>query len=300
MPNSILFPSQLFEPKAVDYDFADQFAAASETCASVALVNQDQMEEGRFDRAVAHVDIPPGSRAVYRGWMLSVADYAKLHAALAARDLHLVNTPAQYEHCHHLPASYNVIEQRTARSVWTSGGGVPPIGEIMDMLRVFGDGPVVLKDYVKSQKHRWKEACFIPCASDEAAVKRVVDSFADYLDGSPTGGLVFREFLELDSVGVHSKSGMPLTNEYRLFFFDGAPLVSAPYWDEGSYDANAAPVEELVGIAEQVQSCFFTMDVARKKTGEWAIIELGDGQVAGLLDTIAPQAFYEALVARGC
>jgi hypothetical protein len=298
MPNAILFPSQPFEPKAVDYDFADQFEAARESGATVALINQDQMEEGRFEQAVARIGLPPGSSAIYRGWMLPVAEYAKLYSALRGRDIQLINTPDQYEHCHHLPASYNVIEQRTAKSVWTSGGGAPPIDEVMDLLEIFGDGPVVLKDYVKSQKHRWEDACFVPHANDQTAVKRVVDNFAEYVDRSPTGGLVFREFLELDSVGVHSKSGMPLTNEYRLFFFDGAPLVSAPYWDEGTYDAQAAPVDEFVAIAEQVQSRFFTMDVARKRTGEWAIIELGDGQVAGLLDTIPPAQFYSAIVAR--
>ncbi|MGH2386983.1 MAG: ATP-grasp domain-containing protein [Chloroflexota bacterium] len=40
------------------------------------------------------------------------------------------------------------------------------------------------------------------------------------------------------------------------------------------------------------------MDVARRTDGEWTIIELGDGQVAGLPESADGLAFYAALKAR--
>jgi hypothetical protein len=40
------------------------------------------------------------------------------------------------------------------------------------------------------------------------------------------------------------------------------------------------------------------MDVARRRDGEWIIVELGDGQVAGLPDSADPRAFYAALKDR--
>src|SRR5229473_676838 len=38
------------------------------------------------------------------------------------------------------------------------------------------------------------------------------------------------------------------------------------------------------------------MDVARRSDGSWLIVELGDGQVAGLPENAAIPAFYESLI----
>ena len=61
---------------------------------------------------------PTPTEAIYRGWMLSAARYADLHAALAAKGVRLINDPAAYRTCHHLPESYPFIAARTPRTVW--------------------------------------------------------------------------------------------------------------------------------------------------------------------------------------
>src|SRR5215213_6453612 len=109
------------------------------------------------------------------------------------------------------------------------------MGVVMALLLPFGDAPLVLKDYVKSQKHAWAEACFIPSAADRGSVERVVRRFIELQDAELTGGLVFREYVQLRQIGTHSRSGMPLTREYRLFFLDGTLLQLAEYWAEGDY-----------------------------------------------------------------
>ena len=43
---------------------------------------------------------------------------------------------------------------------------------------------------------------------------------------------------------------------------------------------------------------FFTMDIAERADGSWMIIELGDGQVAGLPERLLPVDFYRALASR--
>jgi hypothetical protein len=83
-----------------------------------------------------------------------------------------------------------------------------------------------VKDYVKSRKHEWLEACFIPDAGDRAAVERVVGVFVDRQGEDLAGGLVFREYVELRRVGAHPVSGLPLGREYRLFFLDGRLLAA--------------------------------------------------------------------------
>lgn len=37
------------------------------------------------------------------------------------------------------------------------------------------------------------------------------------------------------------------------------------------------------------------MDIVKKKDGEWIIVELGDGQVVGLLENVDKVMFYKQL-----
>jgi hypothetical protein len=88
---------------------------------------------------------------------------------------------------------------------------------------------------------------------------------------------------------------MPLTKEWRIYFLDGVPTLTAEYWETGDYGNVAPTLARYVELAQRVRSRFFTMDIARKIDGDWTIIELGDGQVAGLPERADVVAFYRAL-----
>jgi hypothetical protein len=124
----------------------------------------------------------------------------------------------------------------------------------------------------------------------------VVRRFIELQGDDLAEGLVFREFVEFEPLGTHARSGMPLTREYRLFFADGEPVSVLPYWDEGDYTGAEPPLDEFRAVAAKVPNRFFTMDVARTVDGNWLIVELGDGQVAGLPDHADVDAFYRALL----
>ncbi len=66
-------------------------------------------------------------------------------------------------------------------------------------------------------------------------------------------------------------------------------------WDEGEYGNTKPELQKFIEIAQRIESNFFTMDIAKKKSGEWIIIELGDGQVAGLPDNSNKLEFYSNL-----
>jgi hypothetical protein len=104
--------------------------------------------------------------------------------------------------------------------------------------------------------------------------------------------------VEFAPLAVHSRSGMPLTKEFRLFFLDGELIYCVPYWEEGDYAGQTPDVDRFLSVARKVQSRFFTMDIAERRDGAWLIVELGDGQVAGLPDNAGPTEFYRALKAR--
>ena len=92
---------------------------------------------------------------------------------------------------------------------------------------------------------------------------------------------------------------MPLTKEFRLFFLDGEPVFWTEYWEEGDYAGIAPPVDRFAAVAAAVKSRFFTMDIAKRRDGEWMIVELGDTQVAGLSENADVDAFYRAISDRG-
>ena len=296
----IVFPSDPLEPRQADDSYATEVAAARAAGHEVALMSFEVLVNERDPvRAVRRV--PDQARpvpAIYRGWMLRPEQYAGFHAGLASRQVTLINSPAAYLHTHHLPESYAVIQASTPRTVWMPGG--PPIdfAAAHRILESFGDKPLIVKDYVKSRKHEWREACFIPSAADVPAADRVVRRFVELQGEDLAGGLVFREYVAFEPIGTHPRSGMPLTREHRIFWLDHRPLLVANYWSEATYDDIAAPVTSFRDTAARVQSRFFTMDVARTTSGDWLIVELGDAQVAGLPSDDLADAFYRALAAQ--
>lgn len=233
--------------------------------------------------------------AIYRGWMLKPKHYAALYEALKAKGVCLINNPDAYRHCHYLPESYAVIESFTPKSVWLKLDGPPTTEALVTTLQPLGDGPIIVKDFVKSQKHYWHEAFFIPAAADHANVERVVNRFLALQGGDLNEGLVFRQFVEFEPLAMHSRSGMPLTKEYRVFVLDGVPLCVTPYWEDITYQDELPSLDPFQSIMKRIESRFFTMDIARRKDGEWMIVELGDAQVAGLPEHADVQQFYHAL-----
>jgi len=189
----IVFPAHPATPRQPDPAFEEEVTAARAAGFTVGFASLEIHFAGEVG-----LRVPAGSgEALYRGWMLRVEDYARLEEALAARGYRLVNTTAAYQHCYLLPEWYAAIgEGNTPRSIWFPGRIFDMADVAARVREAFGDAAVVLKDYVKSRKHEWFDACFIRSAGDVAEVGRVVSNFLRLQGDSLVGGLVFREFVE--------------------------------------------------------------------------------------------------------
>lgn len=293
----LLFCSNPLNPYSPDSVYADEVVVAQSMGIDHSLINFEALVNA-CDTENAVRRIAPSSEngevGVYRGWMLGEEQYASLYEALADRRVMLVNTPVQYGYCHFLPRWYDKLEGYTPRSVWTQAGDTS-LARLMVLLQEFGDRPVIVKDYVKSRKHEWLEACFIPSAAAAEAVERVTRRFLELQGDDLNGGLVFREFVHLEPLGSQSKSGMPLTREFRLFFLDGEVIQVSRYWEQGDYTGEAPPLAHFARLAAFVESRFFTMDVAKTTAGEWLVVELGDAQVAELPEDADAYDFFARL-----
>jgi ATP-grasp domain, R2K clade family 3 len=296
----VIFCSDVFNPRQPDDAYLQEAQAVASVGGSYDVISYEALvNEGNPVKAVRMVSAAVDRlTAIYRGWMFTPEQYEQIYEALLTKNIELINDPAAYKHCHYLPESYHLIAKYSPRTLWLPNSPGLGLDMIAELLKPFGSSPVIVKDYVKSRKHEWLDACYIPSASDKDAVARVVSKFIERQGDDLQGGLVFREFVELEPLGIHSKSDMPLTREYRIFVFDKEPLHWVPYWEEGDYGEEIPPLEQFREIAEQVKSRFFTMDIAKQVDGKWIIIELGDGQVAGLPERSDPVRFYEALAGR--
>lgn len=56
------------------------------------------------------------------------------------------------------------------------------------------------------------------------------------------------------ALATHLRSGMPLTYEYRIFWLDGEPLLTAPYWNEGDYVGGEPPPATFHPAAAEITS----------------------------------------------
>lgn len=295
---TILFPASPLQPRQVEPDFQPQAQAAQELKLQISLLDSDALAQGQVSRAVRLVRATEEPQVlVYRGWMLRPELYQALFDALLERGWKLLNDPRSYALCHEFPNWYSLLEGRTPRSTWLSAPQCFEIARVLECAARFGSSALVVKDYVKSRKHEWSEACFIADASDAAQVERVTQNFLSRQGDNLAGGLVLRQFVPLREVEVESnaRSGAPIVNEWRLFWLDHTLLACAPNGALGGKEPSPQVLVELGELAARIESRFFAIDVAQKADGGWIVIELGDGGVSGLPPQLDAETFYALL-----
>ncbi|MEO0403273.1 MAG: ATP-grasp domain-containing protein [Bacteroidota bacterium] len=289
----IIYCDSVFDRKQVEPDYAKEKLAAEACKFKTSLISFELLEEGKIEdclRLVQHQ--PETEKAMYRGWMLTPVLYKDLYNGLLNKNIQLINSPEEYQHTHYLPESYYLIESVTPKSVWTKDLTESSLQQLSSSI---DSTSFIVKDFVKSEKHHWEEACFIPDSNDLENAMKVINRFIELRGEYLNAGIVLREFIELQPLTTHSESGMPLTKEFRMFFSKGTLQNVYPYWDEGEYGESLPETAVFEDIARAIQSNFFTMDVAQKTDGSWIIMELGDAQVSGLPDNADIAQFYQNL-----
>lgn len=272
--------------------YAGEEAAARAAGFGVQLIDHDAATAGDYERAVRGVEAEGrGRRFLYRGWMLMAPAYRGLIDALGRRQWIPISSSQDYEYCHHLVGWARALGHLTPRSEWIPHP--PPFepSELATLLTRF-DGPAIVKDYVKTEKHAWEEACFIPDTRDRARAMVVIRRFLELRGSSFEGGLVIRDFVKLKPDGVDARSGMPLSRELRSYWAGTHCVAISDYWHNDPTSAVPPIAEEA---AHRINRPFFTIDLAMTVDGAWIVIEVGDGQVSALPDSLSPESFYAAL-----
>jgi hypothetical protein len=239
---------------------------------------------------------------IYHGWMMPPVVYRDFHKKCKSFGYNLINTPAQYVACHHFEGWYPAIEGLTPKSKIIE---IAEVRTMMDEVAEFmyqNDCSVIIKDYVKSLKHMWHEACFIPRDVAPMPLARIISTFMSVKEemNDLQGNLVVRQFVNFKQIGTHDKSGMPLSKEFRSFVLKGKPIFTAKYWDQGLYVGMVPPQELIEEIANKIYvktgNNLFTIDVAQLEDNTWTCVEVGDGQVSAIPDNEDRKEFFTKLL----
>lgn len=210
--------------------------------------------------------------------------YDELESDVDILGSHLINTYRQHCYIADLHNWYADLHEYTPRTYF-------------HLADVQGNGPFVLKGQTNSQKNRWRTHMFAPTRED--VVKIYNNLAADSLIGQQS--IYIREFVPLKTFS-YGINGMPIVEEYRFFVVLGEVICGAFYWSSHAEDlkeqgivcdASVVPTEFLNKLiaAIGIKANFYTLDVARTDAGEWILIEINDGQMAGLSEN-DPEVFY--------
>lgn len=282
----LLVPSDPLAVRRADPHFAEEAEAARELGWVVALVDHDALERGLAGGALPRRLPDAPQSAVYRGWMLRSEQYTSMATALADRGVVLRTDPVQYRGAHELPAWYGVLAPVTPRSVWTRG---PDLEDFIRCCRELRSGPAVLRDHVKSLKHSWDEAAYVPDVADEPRAAAVARRFLELRGSDFTGGFVVRRFEEFD--GAESRTWWVAGKHVLTTAHPGTPTGFA---DENSTASWLA--DEVAPVVRRSGPPFVTVDVVVRSDGTPRVVELGDGQVSDRPGSTPAREFVEKVL----
>ncbi len=274
---AVLFPSSYFSKTNVDEEFALEYRSAAEN----GMFETILFDQGKwFDEGRLSLIGGRECRALYRGWMIKPEEYSRFYEALGQQGIRLITAPEAYERFHIFPNIYGEFVGDTPKMITVPPGGSCDLAQIKAQL-----GRFMVKDYVKSVKGTDFPKYFSEDITEEE-FGRQLEIFYKYRGSLLTGGLCFKQYVELMKYGEH-------TNEWRVFYLFGNILSKCPNSEGPSYAP--APPEELVKKYSSLDSPYYTVDYAELADGSWKVLEAGDGSVSGLSPGQDMRAYFRGI-----
>lgn len=280
----VVFPSDYFSSKTVDGEYMPERNAALGTgLFDCALFSYRKWEEQGIlslnfsgNTSGEEMSVP----AIYRGWMMSPEKYCKFYMSLLQKGIRLITAPQEYKLAHYFPDAYPYLKADTAKiAIYPLHSKI----DVDELKKTFGR--FIVKDYVKSVK-----GIKFPAFFDENTTQKQFDEamklFYSYRGDILSGGICVKQHFILKKYGQHS-------NEWRVFYAKGIPCEAMPNSEQPE---NAArPPQNLTEKYKNLPSPYYCLDYAELETGQWGILESGDGGVSGLPHGQDIPAYYRFL-----
>lgn len=301
MKTNIIFPA-LCNTRKIEPFWLKEAEAAGAAGFGISLL-KDHNEAGP-----AFITNNKAENYIYRGWIIKPSYYKEMCEVAKGP---LLNNVDNYLSSYDFPKWYSAFStDDTPSSVIYTAEEVRELGLSEISLRVSEyvfrrryvrikqSQALIVKDFLKSRKHEWFDACFIKDAYVPSETFRVLQNFFKLQGRDFYGGLVFRDFLNLKKLGQHPKTGMPLPVEFRTFFINQKPIITTRYWQndiEYPEEIKSPPQDWLEYIGKKLLSPFVALDIAQSDDDKWWVIEVNDGGSAGYPEHLDPKDFYKLL-----
>lgn len=269
-----LYPCDPLNSRQVDPDYKKEHDIVESVGGQIALFDFDRFKENDLN-IIARIN---GHRILYRGWMMTAEEYERFNELVTNCGGTLITTPSQYLRTHHLPYWYELCGDKTAKTIIL--GGRDDMAKVLDKWEYnFGpslDSPdyetsgytspekFFIKDYVKSNNGPHGSV-----VSNQEELNNVISDFETFRGGFE-GGMCVRKYTEYEE-----------DSEVRIFVYGGYA-----HYDD---DAIQFLPDFVFDVIKQIESPFFTIDIAKKKSNSrWEIVEIGDGQVSSIKNISEP------------
>lgn len=221
-----------------------------------------------------------------------IADYPKVYAAEAAKGFQLINTPEEHRIASDLAAWYPLLEGLTPRSKVYAH-----FPEAKEVEQDF-DYPIFIKGHRQTAKH----AAALSIAQNRADLLRIRAAYAN----DPIlhwQSVVVRAYIPLQPLGARAEGKVPLSYEFRSFWYRGELLAAGPYWNQfANYQWSTEEQKAALALAktavQRLNVPFVVLDLALTSEGNWIIIESNDAQESGYAGCSPIQLWQNLLAAH--
>ncbi len=156
--------------------------------------------------------------------------------------------------------------------------------------------PAFLKTEMLSNKHDWKDSCFIKSKSTlpshirnliEMSYMATIDRRTDY------NFFAVRQFIETEKVFNYFPGDMPITKEVRIFVRNNKIECKHPYWPVKIFEKIESDLIKKIRILNKkddgitnkmgnyiarIFSGYWSIDLLKAKNGEWYCIDMAIGE----------------------
>ena len=265
----IAYPASLLRNVRVDEFFEEEYKQTS-TVFDTIFIDQDTF------RITKNKHLVDGETVLYRGWIVTIEQYASINEEVQRHGGNLVVSPEEYGFTQFNRDGFghngwtDVFGDFTPKTIRVDYNHDFDLDDVSSRL----DFPLIVKGSSKSVKDDWENSMFI---KDENDFDRVLGNYKNYVSKSEDDMIMLREF----------ENFIP-DKEYRLWFYQGElrraeihPLFNGEY-DESIIDQASDIITTVASFAMENNIQLMTVDIVKDTEGHVRIIECGSGMVSGI------------------
>lgn len=206
----------------------------------------------------------------------AIEDYADVTAALNQIGMRPLVSEAMHLRCSTIEKWYPSIKEKTPYTKVFE-----ELPDIEEILRDFSF-PFFVKGNRQTNRHK-KSQCIIENIEgyERLRTEWKNDPVLSWQKAA------IREYVPLQAIDSTSFPDMvPISYEFRFFYFDGKCMGYGPYWTIGDKyllsESDLPAARELANwAANRLSVWFVSVDLAKTQDGRWIIIEVNDAQESG-------------------